>query len=340
MYTITRSETSDKRTRKLEKYRYEITAMNSHEKFIALYWEGLKYPIVFNFQHQDTVGHYNWYIGNNYAYAAVGNDQCSMHIIIMQETDEYKNKPENTNIDHINEFKLDNRMENLRIATNSEQNTNRKTRADKQAPAQELIDAGVTELPKYVRWDKKEKKFVIEKHPVLIRLCVDKKPLLSGSKSSKLSVIEKYQDILYKLQELDKQLPESDSDFKDKKARLRREYIEITNLIRSVHNEELIQEQPTVHCPVQAELKTVKGRKKISALPPDCGVSIHDLPKYCYYRPANEKRGDCFLIERHPVFVEKRSWQTSSSRALTTKEKFDEMMKVYTTLQNKLSQEL
>ena len=54
------------------------------------------------------------------------------------------------------------------IQTHSEQNSNRLQRSDKLLPCDELINIGVEQLPKHVRWDKTEQKFVIEKHPVLL----------------------------------------------------------------------------------------------------------------------------------------------------------------------------
>lgn len=62
------------------------------------------------------------------------------------------------------------------------------------------------ELPKFVRWDKTELKFIIEKHPQLIKEVdhgVRKKPVMSGSKSKTLSIVQKYKDILARLQLLD-----------------------------------------------------------------------------------------------------------------------------------------
>jgi len=52
------------------------------------------------------------------------------------------------------------------------------------------------------------------------------------------------------------------------------------------------------------------------------------IPKYCYYRPASDKRGDKFIIERHPKLVAKglRQWATTESKTKTIKQKFDLMI--------------
>jgi hypothetical protein len=73
-----------------------------------------------------------------------------------------------------------------------------------------------------------------------------------------------------------------------------------------------------------------------SNLPPDCGVTPNMMPKYCYYKPASDKRGDKFIIERHPKLVEKglRQWATTEAKTKTTKQKFDLMIAKLIELEN------
>jgi hypothetical protein len=79
-----------------------------------------------------------------------------------------------------------------------------------------------------------------------------------------------------------------------------------------------------------------QGYKNItSSLPLNCGVTPDMIPKYCYYKPAKDKRGDKFIIERHPKLTEKgvRQWATTESKTKTTKEKFDLLIEKYKKLE-------
>jgi hypothetical protein len=59
------------------------------------------------------------------------------------------------------------------------------------------------------------------------------------------------------------------------------------------------------------------------------------IPKYCYYKPASDKRGDKFIIERHPSLIKKglRQWATTESKSKTIREKFDLLIEKYNELE-------
>jgi hypothetical protein len=171
---------------------------------------------------------------------------------------------------------------------------------EKKPPPQELIDAGIPTLPRYVLWNESESKFVIDSHPALkeeVKQGLRKKPVISGSKSQKLTIIQKFQDILARLQELDKQNTD-----------------DISILVANIE--------------LEPKRRTAPGRKAESKLPDDCGINISDMPKHCYYKPASKERGDMFVIDGHPKLT-KRAWTTTSSKKKTTLEKFQDMMNKY-----------
>lgn len=170
-----------------------------------------------------------------YIYASSSNN--TLHRIIAEKNgfDGLDNK--SLSVDHINWFKLDNRSCNLRMATQSQQNSNRASRLDKKKPHKDLINIGVDELPRHVRWDNSEQKFIIEKHPVLLQEVIEglrRKPQLSGTKKQDLSIVEKYNDIIDKLNVLD--LRHDNDEYKEfviKRDNLRNEYMYITEFVKA-----------------------------------------------------------------------------------------------------------
>lgn len=207
-----------------QKYKFVIS-----DKYVALWWKSLKMPIIYDKEYEEQLSKYNFYQQHNGYAATHKTGESYMHAIILYEVLKFE-KNADVSIDHINWYKTDNRRDNLRLATQSEQNSNRQVRSDKKPPPEELIQNGIKSLPRYVRWDKTEHKFVIEKHPVLIERYIlnGMKASMSGRKSSKLTMTQKYDDILEKLKQLNAQC---DYTLENQRIKLRNEYIDICNTI-------------------------------------------------------------------------------------------------------------
>ena len=149
-----------------------------------------------------------------------------LHEILMRSIDKPSEK--HKYVDHINRIKTDNRLCNLRWATQSEQNMNTNKRTRK-ANARELPDEiKDIELPKYCvyYYDKRTDQhfFTIEKHP---NLEPGKRP--KTTKSKKISLLDK----LEQAKEILKELGASEEEELEKeRTKLTEEYNDILEAIK------------------------------------------------------------------------------------------------------------
>ena len=117
-----------------------------------------------------------------------------LHQHLMDHYGKGLSKGSNT-VDHINTNKLDNRLDNLRLVDQTEQNKNRGKRKRQKSAKCSLPDF-IKELPKYVQYiNSKGGYFCIRNHPNYPN------EYFQSSTKKEVSIQEKYQSILDKLKE-------------------------------------------------------------------------------------------------------------------------------------------
>jgi hypothetical protein len=284
----------------LKRYKY-IIAEKGVKTYCAIVWDSIIDPIIYDYDKDSVVSEYSWFImSQGYAYSSAQ----TMHTLVWGDYD----TSNRISLDHINNIKVDNRIRNLRLATQSMQNSNRPSRCDKMPPPQELQDLGIDELPRHIRWEHNEKKFIIEKHPTLLKRVQDgliKKPYMSCTKSTKLSIVEKFQDALARYQELG--TPDEQLTFEAFRNQLLLEYNLIRKCVMMYKNgnpqvqADEDDEEENIQI-IEAKRATAPNKKGSINIPEEYGLSHGDLPAYCMYKKPEANRKDGFEILGHPGF--------------------------------------
>lgn len=324
------------------KTKYFLKNYENGKEYVALHWEGIP-CIIYDKEYDDVIDDYTWSYNkvSGYSYTHSDKNTKTMHIIIMEHLG--MDKPEDTSIDHINYIKTFNVAENLRYATQSEQMSNRDTRKDKIPPPQELINIGITTLPRYVRYDNSEKKFVIERSHQGLEL-VDKSFNYSGTKSDKVSMIYKYYDILKKVECLNKVVltPEKVA-FLEKQKELYKEYQDITFLITGETPCMLKYFSDYDYNSLEKYLTPEELEYSRRGLPEKCNINVSDLPEYVCYVKEKGIRGDKFYVSRHHPKLKAagiNDTSTTASKKITTEEKYKQVIKLLETIDSYQGDEL
>jgi hypothetical protein len=277
--------------------------------------------------------------------------QLYLHNFIMDKLT-FDGKGQQKTIDHINRIGTDNRKENLRNAdSQTAQNFNQKKR-DRKTELPEDCNIQLEEIPKNVYYKKPNglhgEFFYIELRGIPVLCPNDKKFTWKSTKSKSVGLIVKLQQTINKLVELKTTYPELQNViFDENNDNVRKTSItDYNNILKLSHYpknvidtnlrdfygdfciSDLIENNTELVDQVDA-VETIKNAgKKSNNLPPDCGITIDQIPKYCYFRPESDKRGCRFIIERHPKLIAQgtRQWGTTESKKISIQDKFNSML--------------
>lgn len=326
---------------------------NGEESYCKLNLLDNKFTI-FDRKYMEDVMKYNWYYHKHNGYimhaTRIGEDelnnaQVHLHAYIMK-LQPVNNVTERhvTSVDHINRQKYDNRVSNLRIATNSEQNYNQRMRCDRNKPLDELVQVGIEENARFIRFDSSQERFVLEHHPAIPMK--NKKKVQNGTRKG--SIIEKYFEILHLGHDLDKQLQVSKSNgsicvkFEEKQ---KEELDKCIELIKSF-NKHYTDNQISIEEVYDEFNNTSSYKKQIDFLLCNEELGLKDpnvlheengfiltkkmckpLNKHMHFTSAKNNRGCYFEYDfKNPETNIRRSKRLSSSVKVSLEDKFKEAL--------------
>jgi hypothetical protein len=326
-----------------------------------------RYAIIDRYRFEDIVPH-AWHFMNNCKYLASsykGRDMYMHNFLMGKET--FNGKGQLESVDHVNQIGVDNRMCNLRFASQTEQNLNQKRRDRKLTLP---INCGFTvdDVPKSV-WLAEEKdrapRWCIELKGIKGLGEVDgikvKKGLLEhkGTCSSELDLIVKLQCIKLKLKDWYERYPQLRTVIGSANAtgeinRSREEYCSILKascfkksnvnatlpkLLENKDGELLLSKKQKIQ--LQRALLMKPGAKRLPKLPNEEILKAYGgyIIDGTDFKPAGNGRGSKFVIlESHPVLKANgwRQMETTGKKNVSDSDKLKELNKMLKKLQKQM----
>ncbi len=260
-----------------------------------------------------------------------------MHNYVMNKLS-HDGKGQHHSVDHINRIPRDNRLENLRILSQSCQNMNQKKR-ERNIELPKGCGINPQDIPKNIFYHAQDKTHG-ERFEIDIKLENDRIRWKSTSNKEVSLEAKLYQAIL-KLEDLKKTNSEVKKKYEEydnvkQRNELRKSFNEILKL--SGYPENIINSNLAPIEKEEIETITIKkedkelgkklfengtARKDVDELA-ESGIEKTMVPKYCYFQASSDKRGCKFVIDKHPKLIEegKRQWSTSESRSMSIKDKY------------------
>jgi hypothetical protein len=345
------SATRITKTKTTKQINHEIIKYKDKEFVVCCIPFNEEYKIfVIDIDKKDQVINKAWHFrsdGNYIGASHIDNNikkELYLHNFVMDKLT-FEGKGQQHTIDHINRIGTDNRKCNLReVSSQSAQNFNQKKR-ERTTELPTDCDIDINLIPKNIYYGKPSGLhgdfFYIELKGIPA-LCIDgKKYNWKSTKSKAVNLKLKLQQTIDKLIQLKNQHRELDDIIYDSTTESDRnnlitEYNEIIQLshypstvIQSNIQNFIELNQQTNHTVNETSLNTIKkikdsGHKKDN-LPTDCGITIDQVPPYCYFKKESDKRGCKFVIDRHPK-LDVRSWSTTESKKVSIIDKFNQLI--------------
>lgn len=272
------------------------------------------------------------------------NTDTYLHNVVMDKA-VGGGKGQKYTVDHKNRITNDNRKANLHIISQSEQNENQAQR-ERKIEMPKGCGVKAEDIPKCVWFDqnKNRQRFVIELKKNGVSVIENKetgnkhisiKAKLERVKQCLIDLKDKEPDLMKNKNIVENYSVESITLMKEFNAIIKASKYDCAkkNLIDIPERKVLTVNQKGL----TAIEKRYVSTGLVSEIPVGCGVDPSRVPKFCYYVPEKNGRGDAFVIDkRHPELkgLTGKQWKTTGSSKINTKEKFRDLLKAYKCLKN------
>lgn len=237
-----------------------------------------------------------------------------LHSYIMNKFT-FNGKGQDETVDHINRIPYDNRKENLRMASQTQQNINQSKKA-RIVELPEGCGINSNDIPKHIWYIKANghhgERFAIEFKTENI--------VWKTSSSKKFSLMDKLEEAKSKLREFYGQFPYLNPDIEmEKRETLTNSF---NNIIRIAIGSEPVARAKAPAAPADVPKPVSVKKEKANNLPEDCGIAPEEIPKYVYYSKAHGLHGDCFRIDIRRSPLAQIKWSTTTSKKVSLQDKF------------------
>jgi len=318
---------------------------------------GTDHLFVTNYEFKDNIIYNQWLMGSPgyvcvYVYIDSTRYTMQLHNYVMGKYT-FDGQGQEYIYDHINRIKTDNRKENLRLYSTTE-NVSNLTRRKRSIELPENCDIKPEETPTGV-WFAKERVINGKKHGAhfTVEIKENGKEIASWRSASTIELslrfkLEQTKKYLRLLKESKPEIFKSHNieyEYNEEAIKLAKEYNEIIKLsgyncvkdnLVKINDYNYLKEDLTGLTEQEIELlnkftfenKNKTKRNTISHLPKDCGITVDMIPKYCYYSPPMPKyrRHEGFVIDKHPK-LKTRDWKTTMKKDVSLQDKFDQLNK-------------